>query len=115
MKIDMKSSGIEYTFNIKQCTLVYKKITSFEYSIVMQYENNSPGVCSETNTYKFKDPIELLDLSFENIISNVILEEKVSDLESTSIFQNAYLKMVESSQTEHVFCSGPEWMTSTLV
>lgn len=112
----MKSDGIEYNFSINSYILIDGKLSSFDYSIVMQYEDNRPGVFSGKSTYRLNCPIEISNpITLTKIISVLVQYEECESIEKTSIFKNAYEKMIESSKTEQVLCSGQEWLLSTLL
>jgi hypothetical protein len=112
----MKDDGIEYNFSINNYILFDGKLSAFNYNMIMQYEDNSPGVFSEKSTYTFNAPVEVpTPITLNTIISLLTQYEECDSIEKTSIFKNAYQKMIESTKTEHIACSGQEWLLSTLL
>jgi len=110
MEKSLDELGVEYSFYIKEYLVIDNKLISFKYSIIMSYEDMSPGVCSVEKTYKFNSEIHYeSELTLSKMIKYVEEEEFCDGIEKTSIFKDAYQDLVTNSKTKVLRCGGPNW------
>lgn len=116
MEKSFSDLGVEYSFYVKNYLVEKNIIKSFEYSIIMNYEDMSPGTCSLNSTYTFKKEFVYSDdLNFSNLIDLILEEEGCSNIESSSVFTNAYAELLRSKERKIVNCMNLNWsLLSTL-